>query len=60
MLITEAEGALGHNACADAGLASTPSGAAGVAGLLAAKSDQATFGLSETSRVLVILSEEPT
>jgi diaminopropionate ammonia-lyase len=29
-----------------------------VAGLIAAKADQAAFGLTEGSRVLVILSEE--
>ena len=58
MLITEAEGAAGSDICAAAGLSSTPSGAAGVAGLIAAKADQAAFGLTEDSRVLVILSEE--
>jgi diaminopropionate ammonia-lyase len=58
MLITEAEGAAGSDICAAAGLSSTPSGAAGVAGLIAAKADQAAFGLTEGSRVLVILSEE--
>jgi diaminopropionate ammonia-lyase len=58
MLITEAEGAAGSDICAAAGLSSTPSGAAGVAGLMAAKADQAAFGLTEGSRVLVILSEE--
>jgi len=60
MLLSEAEGAAGCAACASAGLASTPSGAAGVAGLIAARSDQAAFGLSATSRVLVVLSEEAT
>jgi diaminopropionate ammonia-lyase len=55
MLISEAEGAAGSAACADAGLPTTPSGGAGVAGLLAAKD---ALGLSPRSRVLVILSEE--
>lgn len=58
MLITEAEGAAGSDICAAAGYASTPSGAAGVAGLIAAKADQAAFGLTTDARVLVILSEE--
>ncbi|PUB11841.1 pyridoxal-phosphate dependent enzyme [Yoonia sediminilitoris] len=55
ILITEEEGAAGAAACAAANLASTPSGAAGVAGLLTA---QAACGLTDASRVLVILSEE--
>jgi diaminopropionate ammonia-lyase len=54
-LITEAEGAAGSAACAAANLPTTPSGGAGVAGLLAAKG---ALGLSPSSRVLVILSEE--
>ncbi len=58
MLITEAEGAAGSEICAAAGYPSTPSGAAGVAGLIAANADQAAFGLTTDSRVLVILSEE--
>ncbi|MFQ3182977.1 MAG: diaminopropionate ammonia-lyase [Alteromonas macleodii] len=58
MLITEAEGATGSEICAAAGFASTPSGAAGVAGLIAAKTDQIALGLTKESRVLVILSEE--
>ena len=60
MLITEADGQAAAVACADAGLASTPSGAAGVAGLLAACRDRADFGLSRGARVLVILSEMAT
>ncbi len=59
MTISEAEGAAGHDACVAAGFASTPSGAAGVAGLLAAQAERDAFGLSEQSRVLIILSEEP-
>lgn len=55
MTISEAEGAEGSNACADAGLPTTPSGAAGVAGLIAAKD---ALGLDASARVLVILSEE--
>lgn len=55
MTISEEEGAQGAAACAQAGLASTPSGAAGVSGLLAARGE---FGLSDGSDVLVILSEE--
>jgi diaminopropionate ammonia-lyase len=58
MLITEGEGAAGSTACETVGLPSTPSGAGGIAGLLAAASKQEAFGLSATSRVLVILSEE--
>ncbi|MEM9550542.1 MAG: pyridoxal-phosphate dependent enzyme [Pseudomonadota bacterium] len=60
MLISEAEGDRGATACADAGLASTPSGAAGVAGLLTAVRAPSAFGLNAKSRVLVILSEEAT
>ena len=60
MLITEAEGDAGSAACKAAGYASTPSGTAGVAGLLAAKDHHVELGLSDTSRVLCILSEEAT
>lgn len=56
MTITEAQGTTGSETCAEAGMPSTPSGAAGVAGLLAAPVD--TAGLNDRSRVLVILSEE--
>lgn len=52
MTITEAEGAHGADTVARHGMASTPSGAAGLAGLMAMKR-------SATMRVLVILSEEP-
>jgi diaminopropionate ammonia-lyase len=58
MTITEDEGGVGNDACSVANLASTPSGAAGVAGLLAAISGNASLGLDQDSRVLVILSEE--
>ncbi|MEM9426267.1 MAG: pyridoxal-phosphate dependent enzyme [Pseudomonadota bacterium] len=56
LLISEAEGKAGAEAAARAGLQTTPSGAAGLAGLLVARSE---LGLDDTSRVLVILSEGP-
>lgn len=55
-LITEDEGAAGLAATQAAGLPSSSSGAAGIAGLLAA--DKVALGLDETSHVLVILSEQ--
>ena len=55
MLISEDEGAAGSAACAEVGFPTTPSGGAGVAGLLVAG---AAVGLMEKSRVLVILSEQ--
>ena len=58
MTITEDEGGIGSDACADAELPSTPSGAAGVAGLLAAASGNTPVDLDREARVLVILSEE--
>ncbi len=58
MTISENEGNVGNNACMKAGLASTPSGAAGVAGLLAAAMQKTSFALDCSSRVLVILSEQ--
>ena len=54
--ITEAEGWAGAEAAAAAGLASTPSGAAGIAALLAA---EGAMGLGPGARALVILSEGP-
>lgn len=60
MTISEAEGAAGHEACVAAGLASTPSGAAGVAGLMAATTQRAEFDLGQAARVLVVLSEAAT
>lgn len=57
LTITEAEGQIGSDACREAGLPSTPSGAAGVAGLLAARKE-AALALDPTARVLIILSEE--
>ena len=59
MTISEETGVTGSDICAEAGLPSTPSGAAGVAGLIAASEVAADFGLTEASRVLVILSEGP-
>ena len=58
MTISETEGTAGHLACNESGLPSTPSGAAGISGLLAA--DRTPLGLNETSRILVILSEAAT
>jgi len=58
MLITEDEGQAGSDTCARMGYPTTPSGAAGVAGLLAVQDAPGTFGLTERSRVLVILSEQ--
>lgn len=54
MTISEAEGAAGAACAEKAGYLSTPSGAAGLAGLLAGRE---ALGLDEASRVLVILSE---
>ncbi|MGR3512990.1 MAG: pyridoxal-phosphate dependent enzyme [Paracoccaceae bacterium] len=54
--ITEAEGIKGAAAAANAGFPSTPSGAASLSALLAGGH---TFGVTETSRVLLILSEGP-
>jgi len=56
MTITEVEGHAGADLCATAGLPTTPSGAAGVSGLLAAG---VRLGLTPKSKVLVILSEGP-
>lgn len=56
MLLTEAEGQAGSDAVAAAGFPSTPSGAAGVAGVLAAGD---ALGLDAASHVLCILSEGP-
>lgn len=57
LTITEAEGAAGAAACAEAGLSSTPSGAAGFSGVLAC--DHGALGLDARAAALVILSEEP-
>lgn len=55
MTLSEAEGQAGADLCAANGFASTPSGAAGIAGLLAAKTQG--LGLDNNARVLTILSE---
>lgn len=59
MTISEAEAEAAMQPLADAGLATTPSGGAGLAGLLAIGRQAAAFGLDGQSRVLAILSEEP-
>ena len=56
LLISETEGAAGADAAARAGMPTTPSGAAGLSGLLVAPP---ALGLSADARVLVILSEGP-
>ncbi len=56
--ISEDEGAAGRDACAPIGLASSSSGAAGIAGLLASGPHRDALGLDEQSHVLVILSEQ--
>ena len=59
-LISEAEGQAGADQAQAAGLASTPSGAAGLAALCALSPDQrAALGLDGEARVLCILSEGP-
>ena len=58
MLISEEEGAAGCTAATDAGLPTTASGAAGLAGLLASADHRNALGLTSASRVLLILSEE--
>ncbi|GAB5446545.1 pyridoxal-phosphate dependent enzyme [Gymnodinialimonas sp.] len=57
MVISEEEGFEGARLAESLGLPSTPSGAAGLAGVSAAVNG--VFGLDETSRVMVILSEGP-
>ena len=59
-LISEAEGEVGAGTAMVAGLASTPSGAAGIAALLAmSKAQRGAMGMDAHSRVLCILSEGP-
>nr|WP_299613411.1 pyridoxal-phosphate dependent enzyme [uncultured Tateyamaria sp.] len=58
VLITEQEGFDGAAACTEAGFASSTSGAAGLSALLASTTHRDTLGLTDASRVLVILSEE--
>lgn len=55
--ISEEEGQRGTDIAAAAGFASTPSGAAGIAALIA-QNAPAMLGLDDTSTALVILSEE--
>ena len=55
--VTDAEARAGTDRAAAAGFASTPSGAAGIAALLACASHRVDIGLGPDSRVLVILSE---
>eukprot|EP00977_Amphora_coffeiformis_P005669 scaffold1192_cov169-Amphora_coffeaeformis.AAC.1 len=59
MTITEVQGDMGSNAVAQADLPSSPSGAAGIAGLMVASANKTDFGLTSSSRVMVVLSEEP-
>jgi diaminopropionate ammonia-lyase len=54
MAITEVEGLAGDSLAGELGIPSTPSGAAGLSGLLAARG---AFGLGPASRVMLILSE---
>lgn len=59
-LISEGEGQAGAGTAMVAGLASTPSGAAGIAALLALSDDQKTaLGVTAHSVVLTVLSEGP-
>lgn len=59
LTLTEGEAEHGTRVAADNGFPSTPSGAAGVAALLASDSHRETLGLTEDARVLAILSEGP-
>lgn len=60
VLITEEEAEVGAGTAKVAGLGSTPSGAAGIAGLLAlSEAQRAELGVDAQSRVLCILSEGP-
>ncbi len=57
--ISEEEAESAMQTLSDSGLATTPSGGAGLAALIAAGSDREALGLTPDSRVLVILSEGP-
>ncbi|MBD3679980.1 MAG: pyridoxal-phosphate dependent enzyme [Rhodobacteraceae bacterium] len=57
--ISEEEGQAGADLCAEAGLPSTPSGAAGLAALAASGPLREALSLDASSRALVILSEGP-
>ena len=59
-LITEEEGQVGAGVAMVAGLPSSPSGAAGIAALMALDdADRKALGVTAQSRVLCILSEGP-
>lgn len=58
VLISETEGADGSTMAANMGFPSTPSGAAGLAALLASGPYRDALGLTSMSRVLLILSED--
>ena len=58
-LVTEGEAEAAMAPLAAAGLATTPSGGAGLAALLASGPHREALGLAETSRVLAIVSEAP-
>ena len=57
MTISEAEGQAGDELARALGLNSTPSGAGGLSGLLAASQSPGEFGLTADSYVMLILSE---
>ena len=58
--LTEEEGAAGAQAVAEAGWPASPSGAAGIAALVAAQGDLRTaLGVGPTTRAFAILSEGP-
>ncbi len=59
-LVTEDEGRIGARVCSEAGFAASPSGAAGVAGLIALEEGQrAALEITDQSRILCVLSEGP-
>ena len=57
--ITEEEGQAGADLTVQAGIASSPSGAAGIAGLAAGQPNFGALGIGPDARVLAILSEGP-
>lgn len=57
--ISEAEGAAGADLAAAMGMPSTPSGAAGLSALMASGALREKIGITETSSVMLILSEGP-
>lgn len=60
VLISEEEGQAGAALCTTAGFASSPSGAAGIAALVAVEADQrAAMGITAQSRILCVMSEGP-